>query len=204
VTSPRPDAARPGSPATQPTEAVLLGGRSGTGKTTVGYEIHAQLSAAGIKHSLVDGDNLDMAYPDPGEHGLAELNLAAMWANYRALGYHRVVYTNTASVLGEVMAALTAAMGDQPRLTAVLLTCSDETARERLARREIGSELKLHIERSDRMARRLEVNAPDWVHRVGTDDRAVADIAAEVIALAGWAGGGPRPGALQPGQAQPG
>jgi adenylylsulfate kinase len=177
----------PGSAADR-TEAVFLGGRSGTGKTSVGYEVHAQLTAAGIRHSLIEGDNLGMAYPDPREHDLAERNLAAMWANYRALGYRRVIYTNTAAVLGEVIAELTAAMGDGPKVTAVLLTCSDVTARQRLAQREIGSELAWHIERSDLMARRLEMNAPGSVHRVATDNRAVADIAAEVIALAGWAG----------------
>jgi hypothetical protein len=68
----------------------------------------------------------------------------------------------------------------------VLLTCSDATARQRIARREIGSELDRHIERSDLMARRLDRRAPAWVHRVATDGRAVTDIAAEVIALTGW------------------
>ncbi|HEY1641567.1 MAG TPA: adenylyl-sulfate kinase [Streptosporangiaceae bacterium] len=187
MASPRPDAQRPDGPAAERTEALLLGGRSGTGKTSVGYEVHAQLSAAGIRHCIVDGDNLDMAYPDPREHGLAERNLAAIWANYRALGYRRVVYTNTASVLSEVTTALTAAMGDRPRVTAILLTCTDATARQRLAQRETGSELTVHIERSDRMARRLEASAPDSVRRVATDGRSVTEIAAGVIALAGWA-----------------
>ncbi len=36
------------------------------------------------------------------------------------------------------------------------------------------------------MARRLDQRAPAWVHRVATDDRAVIDIAAEVISLTGW------------------
>ena len=53
-------------------------------------------------------------------------------------------------MLGE----LTAAMGDDPKLTAVLLTCGDDTARQRLAGREIGTALDWHVERSDLMARR--------------------------------------------------
>jgi len=36
------------------------------------------------------------------------------------------------------------------------------------------------------MARRLDHRAPAWVHRVATHGRAAADIAAEVISLAGW------------------
>jgi hypothetical protein len=46
--------------------------------------------------------------------------------------------------------------------------------------------LQQHIERSDLAARELANVTPDWVHRVVTDGRAVADIAAEVIALTGW------------------
>ncbi len=109
-----------------------------------------------------------------------------MWANYRALGYHRMIYTNTASVFDKVIRELTTAMDDSPQVTAVLLTCSDATARQRLSQREIGSELNWHIERSDLMARRLDKRAPDWVHRVTTDNRTVADIATEVKALTGW------------------
>jgi hypothetical protein len=69
----------------------------------------------------------------------------------------------------------------------VLLTCSDGTARGRLGRREIGTGLDWHIERSTVMAVRLDAQAPDWVHRVATDGRPVADIAAEILRLAGWA-----------------
>ena len=76
-----------------------------------------------------------MAWPTPHEQDLhlAEQNLAAMWANYRALGYRRMIYTNTASVFKKVISELTAAMGDDPEITAVLLTCSDATAHDRLA-----------------------------------------------------------------------
>jgi deoxyadenosine/deoxycytidine kinase len=173
---------------TAQSKALFIGGRIGVGKSSVGYEVHAQLSVARVRHCLIEGDNLEMAWPAPHEHGLrlAEQNLAAMWANYRAFGYRRMIYTNTASVFEDVVSALAAAMGDSPQVTAVLLTCSDETARQRLARREIGAELNRHIERSDLMARRLSRLAPAWVHRVPTDSGAVTDIATEVIALTNW------------------
>jgi hypothetical protein len=92
---------------TDQTEVLLIGGRSGVGKSAVGAEMHVQLSAVGVRHCLIEGDNLDMAYPPPLEHGLAEQNLSAMWANYRALGYRRMIYTNTASVLEKVIRELT-------------------------------------------------------------------------------------------------
>ena len=165
-------------------EVLFLGGRSGVGKTSVANEIHVQLSAAGVRHCLIEGDNLGLAFPPPWEHGLAERNLAAMWGNYRALGYRRLIYTNTVSVRS--VDTLTTAMNDDPLVTAVLLTAGDETARQRLAQREIGTALQTHVESSDRAARELAELTPDWVHRVTTDDRPVPGIAAEIITLTGW------------------
>lgn len=174
---------------TSRSEVLFLGGRAGVGKSSVGIEIHTQLSAAGVRHCLIEGDNLDQAYPPPWEHGLAERNLAAMWNNYRALGYRRLIYVNTVSV--RFTGGLAAAMGDHPQVIAVLLTASDATARQRLSRREIGTALQRHVERSDVAARELTELCPSWVHRVATDGRPVADIAAELIARTGWAGPGP-------------
>jgi hypothetical protein len=108
-----------------------------------------------------------------------------MWGDYRALGYRRLIYTNTVSV--RFAGELTAAMGDDPDVTAVLLTADDATARQRLARREIGSGLEARIARRDAAARDLERLSPPWVHRVPTDDRPVTDIAARIIGLTGWA-----------------
>jgi ABC-type dipeptide/oligopeptide/nickel transport system ATPase component len=173
-------------------EVLLLGGRSGVGKSSVAAEIHVQLSAAGVRHCLIEGDNLDLAYPPPWQHGLAERNLAAMWGNYRVLGYRRLIYTNTMSV--RFAGALTAAMGDDPQVTAVLLTADDNTARQRLARREIGAAFQQHVQRSDLAARELEELSPDHVHRIATDSRPVADLAAGIIALTGWAAIRPAPG----------
>ena len=96
-----------------------------------------------------------------------------------------MIYTNTVSV--RFLDALTSAMGDGPRVTAVLLTPSDATARRRLARREIGTALQAHVDRSRVAARELDELTPASAHRVATDGRVVADIAAEIIELTGWA-----------------
>jgi hypothetical protein len=165
-------------------EVLLIGGRSGVGKTSVANEIHVQLSAAGVWHCLTEGDNLDLAYPPPWEHGLAERNLAMMWRNYRALGYHRLIYTNTVSV--RFIDQLAAAMGDGPRVTPILLTCSDATARQRLSQREIGTALGSHITLSAAAARELDDTVAPAVTRLNTDDRTTADVAEEIIRLARW------------------
>lgn len=84
-----------------PTDAIFIGGRSGVGKSSVAAEASRILARADIRHAVIEGDNLDQAYPQPWRSGLdlAEQNLAAMWANYRAAGYSRVIFTNTVSVL---------------------------------------------------------------------------------------------------------
>lgn len=66
---------------------LFVGGRSGVGKSNVAVEIHAQLSERRVRHCLIEGDFLDLAYPPAWEHNLAERNLAAVWRNYTALGW---------------------------------------------------------------------------------------------------------------------
>lgn len=167
-----------------PSHVLLLGGRSGVGKTSVAHAVHALLAERDVRHAVVEGDYLDLAHPAPHEHALAERNLSSVWANYKSLGYRRLVYTNTVSVLHAT--ALAAAMWDGPLVTSVLLTASDATARERLEGREIGDELRAHIARSDAAARRLDAGAGPEVYRVATDGRTVVEIAEDVLAATGW------------------
>lgn len=162
-------------------EVLFLGGRSGVGKTSVGFEVHAQLAAAGVRHFHLEGDFLDMAHPSP--DGVFEANLAAVWRNYTANGYSRMIYVNTVSV--QATGALLDVLHPRPAAIGVLLTCTDATARARLGGREIGSTLQHHIARSDQAAVEL-AGAPGWVHRVATDGRSVPEIAAEVVGLSGW------------------
>ncbi|KIF73003.1 hypothetical protein QR77_01320 [Streptomyces sp. 150FB] len=171
-------------------EALLIGGRAGVGKTTVAWEVSVLLREEEISHCLVEGDFMDHIHPapagDPHRSAITERNLAAVWANYAALGQHRLIYTNTVSVLEAAM--VRRAMGGEvpARITGVLLTAGDSAAGSRLAGREIGSQLLPHIERGERMARRLEAEAPPGTVRVATDGRSVADIALEVRRVTGW------------------
>ncbi|MEV8314462.1 hypothetical protein AB0Q95_09850 [Streptomyces sp. NPDC059900] len=171
------------------TEALLVGGRSGAGKSSVGLEVSALLRAADVGHAYIEGDVLDAVHPapegDPDRSRITGRNLAALWANYADLGCRRLVYTNTASVLaGEEWLFAGALRG--PRIIRVLLTASDATVEERLTARELGSELGQQLRRSAFMARHLEEHAADGTHRVATDGRRVADIAADVVAATGW------------------
>ena len=68
----------------------------------------------------------------------------------------------------------------------ILLACSDKTAGERLALREVGSKLSEHIERGRQASIRLEESAPASVVRIDTDEMSVVSIATQVIGLSGW------------------
>lgn len=175
-------------------EVLLIGGRAGVGKTTVGWEVSAVLRSAQVAHAIVEGDFLGQVHPapegDPHRSEIAESNLVAIWANFAQRGYHRLIYTNTVSVLPETAGMFERAMGEDVRLMRVLLTASDATARARLAGRERGSELEKELEGGFRKARLLERRAPARTVRVATDGRSVPDIAREVVAASGWAGPG--------------
>ncbi|MCL8011655.1 hypothetical protein [Streptomyces sp. AS02] len=187
------------------TEALLIGGRAGVGKTTVGWEVSARLRAARVAHAVIDGDFMGYVHPAPAgdthRAGITERNLAAVWGNYAELGYRRLVYTNTVSVLDESAPMFRRAMGDGVRLVRVLLTATDETAGQRLTGRELGSELEHEMRNSARKARLLDERAPGDVLHVATDGRSVIDIATELVAATGWAvngagvSGGPVPAA---------
>ncbi len=170
----------------QQSEVLFIGGRSGVGKSRVAFELHEQLFIREVKHCVIEGDNLDLAYPPPWEQGhkLAEQNLAAMWTNYRALGYRRVIYTNTVSVLEAE--GLSAAMGDDPLVKGVLLRASDDTVKGRLEGRESASTLQAHLERSRLRAHELERQTPPWVWRINTDNKDSAAVAGEILELLNW------------------
>lgn len=171
-------------------EVLLIGGRAGVGKTSVGWEVSARLRGAEVAHAVIDGDFMGQVHPapegDPHRAAIGERNLTAVWRNYAELGYRRLVYVNTVSVLDEATQMFRRAMGDAVRIVRVLLTATDETTERRLTGRELGSELEGELRSSARKARLLDERAPADTLRVGTDGRTVIDIAAEVVAATGW------------------
>ncbi|WP_199896460.1 AAA family ATPase [Streptomyces niger] len=171
-------------------EVLLIGGRAGVGKTTVGWEVSALLRSEAVAHAIIDGDFMGQVHPapkgDPHRAEITESNLTAVWANFAQRGYRRLIYTNTMSVLPEMTGMFERAMGAGVEIIRVLLTASDETAHERLVGRELGSELAQELGASARKARLLDRRAPAETVRVATDGRLVVDIAREVVAATGW------------------
>ncbi|MFF8713495.1 hypothetical protein ACF07T_18985 [Streptomyces sp. NPDC015184] len=173
-------------------EVLLIGGRAGVGKTTVGWEVSALLRTAEVSHAIIEGDFMGQVHPapegDPHRAEITESNLTAVWANYVQRGYRRLIYTNTVSVLPETTGMFERAMGAGVGIVRVLLIASDATARERLTGRELGSELEQELEGSARKARLLDRRVPAGTVRVVTDGRSVVEIAREVVAATGWVG----------------
>lgn len=182
-------------------EVLLIGGRAGVGKSTVAWEVSAQLRAVEAAHAVVEGDLMGQVHPapegDPHRAGITERNLTAVWSNFAELGYRRLIYTNTVSVLPESAVMFERAMGADVRIVRILLTASDATTYGRLSGREIGSELDREVANSVRKARLLDEHAPADTVRVATDGRKVTDIAREVVAATGW--GDPADPAVRPG-----
>lgn len=168
-------------------EVLLLGGAAGVGKSTVGWEISVQLNRLGVSHWHLEGDVLDAAWPRPLDdqdgQRMTVNTMRAMAGVFAAEGYTRCVYVQTASVIDHHL--VEQALGPV-RMTGALLTASDAIRLQRLARREIGTDLDRHLASTRRMALRLEQGAPEWVVRIPTDDRTVASIADNVIKQAGW------------------
>ncbi|HEY8652756.1 MAG TPA: adenylyl-sulfate kinase [Dermatophilaceae bacterium] len=167
-------------------EVLLIAGRSGSGKTSVSFEVSDQLQKADVAHCLVDGDNLDTAYPKPAGPqgiGLTEANLTALWRNYTAVGQHRLIYVNTVSVLEYEM--IIRSLGGAARAIGVILTATDATVLARLANREVGGALERHLQRSSAMAVHLETTA-SRISRISTDGRTVVDVAKDVVEATGW------------------
>ncbi|MFI9036210.1 hypothetical protein [Streptomyces sp. NPDC053726] len=171
-------------------EVLLIGGRAGVGKSTVAWEVSAQLRAVEAAHAVLEGDLMGQVHPapegDPHRAGITERNLAAVWSNFAELGCRRLIYTNTVSVLPESAVMFERAMGADVRIVRILLTASDTTTFGRLAGREIGSELDREVASSVRKARLLDEHSPADTVRVATDGRKVTDIAREVVAVTGW------------------
>lgn len=170
---------------------LFISGRSGVGKSTAALTLHEQLAERDVRHAVIEGDYLDLAHPAP--HlaypgaDLAEQNLATMWANYRSLGYRRLIYTNTVAVL--TLPSLVAAMGDDPLVTSVLLRSSNEHARSRLERRNHGAAGAELLGRGAATAGRLDTGAPDDTYRITTDELGPAEVAAALLELTGWGNG---------------
>jgi adenylylsulfate kinase len=170
-----------------PARAILLTGTVGSGKTAVAIEIGDLLEHAGRAYALVDLDWLGWVQPAPGsartQRSVLAENLRLIWPTFQAAGVQWLVlarYVEDTAQLEEFRAALPGV-----DLTVVRLVAPGEVIERRLRSRDSGAQLAEHLAETALFAARGEANAlEDAV--VSNGERPLAEVAAEVLAVAGW------------------
>lgn len=170
-----------------PVHVLLLSGPAGIGKSTLSWEIAAQLRQCDIPHVVLDSDELDRAWPmsRAQQEALNRANLSAFWANASALGHCRLVlagvFLDSADALAWITEAIPAAL-----VTRIVLDASDDELERRVRVREVGSGVDEQLARTLAQARRFRrrnTGSPDVLDTTGV---AVTELARQVIQRAGW------------------
>jgi hypothetical protein len=85
---------------------LWLYGASGVGKSTLGWELFRQLSAANVNGAYVDADQLGLCYPltpdDHFNHHLKAANLAAAWQGHHAAGAKYLIVSGFVATADEI------------------------------------------------------------------------------------------------------
>jgi len=179
---------------TQSVDILLVTGPAGVGKSTLCWEIGAQLAQAGIPHAIVETDELDRLYPKPdretlqrhwpGTIDISAVNLAAIWSTYRTLGISRLIMSgvmqHAAFDRRWILQAIPGA-----NIVTVRLLGTESTLTSRLNKREALPNND-QLARSLRQAEAMAGEADNGFLRVATDGRIPAEIAAAVLSDIGW------------------
>jgi hypothetical protein len=175
-------------------QILLITGPAGVGKSTLCWEMGAQLADAQVAHAIVETDELDRVFPRPASRDLdairpgttdvSSLNLAAIWSTYRTLGHSRLIMSGVMMHLAFDLTWILAAIPDAV-ITTVRLQATEPTLLARLDRRETGSGREEQIERSLRQARRM-AEKTDGVIVMQTDGRTPRELAGAVLREVGW------------------
>jgi gluconate kinase len=171
--------------------ALILTGIAGVGKSTVADAVGGILSTAGCTTAVVDTDMLAQFGPAPrswpagGFHDeLKCVNLAAVWANFRAAGARVVVVA--AIIDSAALRARYAASLADCEMRVVRLIDGADTVRQRLYQRDTGDKLERHL-------RALDAGEPSPDAALVADftvpnDRPAAVVARDVLDRWGWSG----------------
>lgn len=176
-------------------QLLLITGPAGVGKSTLSWEMSAQLAAAEVAHAAIETDELDRVFPrpdkdeldriQPGTIDVSSINLAAIWSTYRALGHTRLILSGVMMHLDFDKRWIVSAI-PEARITVVRLLAAEPTLLERLAQREIGSGADEQIQRSLRQARRMASEDAEGIIVLPTDGKGPAELARIVLRKTGW------------------
>ncbi|MGB3583333.1 MAG: hypothetical protein WBA40_19790 [Roseiarcus sp.] len=177
------------------TKILLITGPAGVGKSTLSWEVSAQLTAAGLRHAAIETDELDRIFPLPsaselddlreGMTDISETNLASLWGNYRALGCDRLILSGVMVLLDEARKWISRAIPNA-EFTIIRLLASNETLLSRLERREIGPGMEDQVRRTLRQADQIATVGSTGAMELKTDGKTPQEIASELLHQIGW------------------
>ena len=168
----------------------MICGAAGVGKSTVAWEIGRQLQSVDVPHAIIDTDELDRVYPQPAS--LSELvalsgrNLASLWQSFAALGHSRLILSGVMLDLDADLAWISASIGDAD-YTVIRLHAADETLKQRVEAREVGSGQEEQTRRTLTQAKALREHGNGRAVVVRTDGRSPVEIAREIVDISEWA-----------------
>ncbi|WP_146167523.1 GNAT family N-acetyltransferase [Micromonospora sp. MH33] len=171
--------------------ALLLSGVAGAGKSTVADAVGRMLTEAGHVTAVVDTDLLAQFGPPPTVgHTSARVydelkcvNLASVWANFRAAGARFVVAAAAVESVAQRQRYVEGLAGCD--LSVVRLIADLDTVRSRLHQRDTGPKLKRHLQALTQSEPAPVATAVEDF--TITNDRTPAEVAADILARLGWA-----------------
>ena len=168
-----------------PTNALLITGSMGSGKTTVLAEASDILTAQNIPHASIDLDALGTALlPDPMQATqIMYRNLHCVWENYAQVGVTRLLLARAIEDHAELQQCRNAV--SPAEIVICRLMASIKTMQDRVQSRDIG------ILQNSYVARVAELNSIlDRAHledfSLSNENRSVTDVAREMLVRAGW------------------
>ena len=166
------------------TEALVITGPCGAGKSTVGFACLRLLGAETVQAAMVDAELVYLSTApadDPHNEAIAEQGLAALCRVYHDAGFRRLLLPRVLlypSHLELVARAVPAA-----RLATAWLDVSDEVLEQRLEGRESRESVRWHLDR----ARAVKESGMRGLADVRLDgERAPEEIAADLLQHVQW------------------
>lgn len=176
-------------------QLLLITGPAGVGKSTLCWEMSAQLAAAQVAHAVIETDELDRVFPRPnadeldrirpGTNDVSSINLAAIWSTYQALGHTRLIMSGVMMHLNFDKRWILSAI-PEARMTVVRMLAAEPTLLARLERREVGSGADEQAQRSLRQARRMASEDTEDIVVLSTDGKRPAELAETILQKTGW------------------
>jgi hypothetical protein len=166
------------------TEALLITGPCGAGKSTVGFACLGLLGAEAVQAAMVDAE---LAYlstapaEDPHNEAVAEEGLAALYRVYHDAGIRRLLLPRVLLYPRHLELVARAVPGAS--ITTVWLDVSDDVLAQRLEDRESGGSVRWHLDRA-RAVKESGMRDVADVHLDG--ERAPEEIAADLLAHVQW------------------